>query len=60
MIVLREFILMSIRMLETGNYIKDSGIKRVETEMESVFNSGLTAPSTKECGIEIKLMEKVE
>jgi hypothetical protein len=59
MMELTECTLMNIKMSAMESYIKDSGTRRREIEMELVFNSGLMAPNMKVCGDKIKQTEKV-
>ena len=51
---------MNIKKLVMARFIKDSGIKRPEKEMESGFSSGPMAPSMKESGVTTKQMVKAE
>ena len=52
----REFTLTNLRKLAKVEYIKDSGISKLEREMVLGFNYGQMGPNMKECGGRTKLI----
>lgn len=59
-IVFKEFLLMNLKVQEVASYTKENGTKKLEKEMEWVFNFGRMDQNMKVAGEMIKRMEKEE